>query len=161
MGQLEDLLEAPPPSRPNVPFDDPRAQSQEESRIKMGLWRRQVLDIVRDNAFWLPVSIASLARQPFKHHHHFVMSKLQRTDLESHGNHQAQLCCGKADAIFSQFDTLLFESHLWGPDIVKSAGQTTIPCSEWICLAVGLITSNAAGYLRRIVRPTRTSLGLT
>jgi hypothetical protein len=132
LGQLEDLAAALP-SRPNVPLDDPRSQSQEEYRAKMGLWRRQVLGIVNDHAFWLTVSIASLSRQPLNHHHHFVMTKLQRSELESLGNHQAQLCCGKADEIFAQFDHLLVASDTWGPDkLAKPQSLAPSGCvSSW------------------------------
>lgn len=153
-------LPLPPPAGPARSLDDPRADSQEEYRVKMGQWRAAVYDIVQDKTFWLVTEIASISRAPLVHHHAFVMSKLSRTDIENLGNHQAQLTCGKADAIFSEFEALLHQSPVaWAPMVVKMSKVTDTSTSELLCLGVELIANHAAGYARRIVRPTKKYLG--
>jgi hypothetical protein len=168
VADVADAADVAPPPRADPPapparalaLDDPRAQSQEEYRIKMGQWRAAVWSIVQDKTFWLVTTIASMSRAPLVHHHAFVMSKLSRADIERAGNHQAQLTCGKADAIFLEFNALLTHGSVgWAPMVVEKSRSTTISTSEFLCLGVELITNHAAGYARRIVRPTKLFLG--
>ena len=153
----EDLADLAPPAPPAVEtghatFEDPRAESQEQYRIKMGIWRKHALAITHDKAFWVVTRIAHIARQPLTHHRHFVTSRLTNSDVEVRGNHQAQLTCGKAETIFLEFGDILERGvHSWAPMVL--ARSTAAPKSEFLRLAVELVCCHAAGYRRRVVRP--------
>lgn len=130
-------------------LDENTIQEQEQYRLKMGRWRRDVAAVVKEPLFWTVMRIARVCHMPLDHMLAFSSTAIEPDALAESGGHVAQLVCGKARAILDEFEQILFETD-WGaacPDVLS------VPRHEVFALAVDLNMNHLAGFRRRIVAP--------
>ena len=66
-------------------------------KVKVGRWRRDVLQVVGDKRCWSVVEASFRARIEIDHIHALLQEELQDTDKKGH--HLRCLACGRADAL--------------------------------------------------------------
>lgn len=109
----------------------------------MGRWRHDAYNMASTPLFWVCLKVFYQVHAPMDH----LQSFMQALPPDGCG-HVAQLVCGKAKAIASEFETLLVRTD-W------NAIADVLPIRqhrEVNILAVGLTLNLAAGYHRRAVR---------
>lgn len=128
---------------PNQP-DDPQQEEQAAYRIRIGRWKRESCEIVRDPLFWSVVRMQTVIHGPYAHHFNFLKSKLNDGD-----SHMALLVYGKADQILNEYNEMIAV-----PSFLDESVDMTAPISQQLQLiefAVESIASHLCNYHRRVV----------
>lgn len=130
--------------------DELRVQEMAAFRQKMSRWSREALTAVQDKFFWCTLKIMRWSHAPLSHHLNFVQKNLEPADIESNGGHLAQLVCGKAQKIVSEWEVQLGTNPIWDnilDEAPLSWHRSLIQFMTFITL------HHAAAYHRRNVRP--------
>ena len=104
-------------------IDNIREESMADHRVRLGRWRRDVLNLVQKSMFFYVVHIARVSKGPLSHHRNFLQTRISADALEVIGNHNTQLICGKAASIYGEFSKLL-EIHKWMTDVCRNISTT-------------------------------------
>lgn len=129
----------PLPSSP----DDPQQEEQAAYRIRIGRWKRESLETVKDPLFWCAMKILNAIHDPYRHHFNFL-KKIVQGD-----GHLAQLVCGKADQIFHHYSEMLVL-----PAFMETLSLADLSIENQLCLiefAVDELICHSAGYHRRVI----------
>jgi hypothetical protein len=128
--------------------DDPQAEEQAYYRKKMGRWRREARDTIKDEDFWDVLSIVAASHSPLDHHFNFMHSGDYKFKLGA-------FICGKADDILAEFDSF-FTPAAWASDLVDNVPlQRHGTVSDLLLLGVEINLCHHAGYFRRIAARTK------
>ncbi len=166
-GELPALIDvdgdgaAPPPMHDPSAADasdlvsfDPQTESSAQYRLRMGKYRREVLQLMKNSVFWFAVEMVDRATQPLSHMQHFLQAK--HPDFIEKGTAGSRITCGKGDSIFREFEKP-FRDLEWARELFLS-DLAAVHTSELLVLQVELSLHCAAGYYRRIVEASQQCL---
>ena len=128
-------------------IDDPRVEEQAYYRKQRGRWKRETVTCIEDDMWWKAIAVATAAHAPLSHHFNFINGT-------SNGV-LGEYVCGKAQAIYNEFDKLLNDTAIWISTLVGGTGSAE-QMSEILLLGVELNCNHAAGYKRRMFQRTET-----
>eukprot|EP00974_Lingulodinium_polyedra_P008403 800508-Lingulodinium_polyedra.AAC.1 len=129
--------------------DECRLEEEKAYKDKMGRWRKDTLATLADRTFFSVVAISHACHGVLDHLLAFLQQKL--VDVDRNGSHLARLVCGKADALFAEFDKCLWQEP-WGSHI-EDVPIASVP--HMYSLALELLLFQAAGFHRRVRCHTR------
>ena len=111
----------------------------------MGRWRRDTLVIAKDDCFWMVNKICKQCMGPLNHMFNFLSSvKKEGADL-----HLAELVCGKADKIYSEFEDLLDAGVDWAEHLMEIRHAFTPEMVEELLMLGVELTNNFGGSFHR------------
>ena len=123
---------------------DPRNESQQQHRERLGRWRREVLEIIKSDIWWNVVFVVHALQGPMDHLKNFIAST---RDYKKEGSHLAALVWGKALQIQDEYGPLLRDGE-WARKVADEAPL------EWVerLRVLGIENGGAqlCGYWRRV-----------
>jgi len=145
------LDDADPTAAAPSKIHDPREDDMQAHVHKMGIWRRDTVEVAESDLWWKVVEIVERSHRPLQHCLHFIQKAVPEHELEK-GSRLAHLVCGGARRIFHSFGDLL-EDRGWFRGLAECAGTLGATRSQILELTVLMILHYAAGHHRRVVQP--------
>ena len=117
--------------------------TQEERRVKVGKWRRQVLEVITTTMFWncVDVTFHSLG-----HTEHIMAWLKKQQDIEVDGSHVAQLVYGKATTFLHEMADAFSRPQNW---TTLRRGTSDADRPAVIAMGVLLFAHDIAAYSRK------------
>ena len=102
------------PDKENGKVDEISIEDMNAHRLKLGRWRRDVVDTVGDRRFWFMIQLSHKARAPIDHVHAFMQSDLNdKEETKKLGHHLRRLVCGRADQVLYEIESELADESKW------------------------------------------------
>ena len=121
------------------------ADSMVFHKVKLGRWRRDVLDVIDDKRFWAVAEASLRARADIDHIHAFLQEELQDTDTK--GYHLRRLVCGRADAVIEGIQKELHDDTQWWA--TRAALLDECDQAWYVHMGAALLLSYGASFHRR------------
>ena len=118
---------------------DPHTEDMLAYRRKMGRWRRESHQTIKDPEFWLTLQVFAASHQPLEHALHFIHSKASQFKY-------ASWVCGKSASILQEFGELI-ACPSWCLPILQAPG---CDAGRMLELGVGLILLQHSSFKRRV-----------
>jgi hypothetical protein len=135
-----------------VGIDDPRLEDQAQYSAKLGRWRTDCCNVLKDSVFWAVAKLEALALKPTDHFLAFAHMTWTEAELMSDGNVLSRLVCGKCD-VFMEEHQAIFKNLGWAAAISGSDNLPFLKIPKLLGLMVELALCHAASFHRRIVVP--------
>jgi hypothetical protein len=133
-------------------IDELRVEETLAHKVKLGRWRRVVLDVIQKPLFWQCTSLMQKVLQPLQHAMAVIHMKHDESEQFELGSPLAQFVMGRAVEFEGQYEEL-FKHDSWFKDLLKD-GVAVGPPESSLVLAVEVILHAAGGFHRRVVELT-------
>lgn len=150
---IEATCQAPPP--PHGADPDAEVNDMLAARLKSGKYRTATIKTLKDSLWHVLVDVMHESRGPLDHAHNFLSKDFSHDEVIEDGTNMTRLVCGKALALFREFEQCLdtCQEHLF--DVLPLTGTVQYDLElEFARFNTVIVLHNASGFDRRLLRTT-------